>query len=225
MPLLRYWKVIQKSLWIIIIIALVGGGYAAYNTLNQPPEYESSSKLLLNPSIPNSMVPYVQTQMAANLADSYSELLRTRTFGELVAGELVAKKLPFTMQPEAVGGAITTKLTPNTLFFQISARMDTADKAQQLLETVISVFKSYIASQEQAKLNAGGSGEQASTVQLLDQQLKYLDEQIKSYQGQISTLEAQPASKDRDDQLSAVTRPDGHFAAVEDEHHRGEGAD
>jgi non-specific protein-tyrosine kinase len=201
MPLLRYWKVIQKSLWIIIIIALVGGGYAAYNTLNQPPEYESSSKLLLNPSIPNSMVPYVQTQMAANLADSYSELLRTRTFGELVASELVAKKLPFTMQPEAVGGAITTKLTPNTLFFQISARMDTADKAQQLLETVISVFKSYIATQEQAKLTAGGSGEQASTVQLLDQQLKYLDEQIKSYQAQISAEEAQPASKERDDRL------------------------
>ncbi|HKP54359.1 MAG TPA: polysaccharide biosynthesis tyrosine autokinase [Chloroflexia bacterium] len=201
MPLLRYWKVIQKSLWLIIIITLVGGSYAAYNTLNLPPEYESSSKLLLNPSIPNSMVPYVQTQMAANLADSYSELLRTRTFGELVANELAAQGRPFTMQPEAVGGAITTKLTPNTLFFQISARMDSADKAQQLLETVIKVFKSYIASQEQAKLNAGGSGEQASTVQLLDQQLKYLDEQIKSYQGQISVLEAQPATKDRDDQL------------------------
>src|SRR5438045_3038803 len=108
MPILRYWKVIQKSLWLIVIIVLAGGGYAAFNTINQPAEYESSSKLLLNPSVPNSMVPYIQTQLAANLADSYSELFRTRSFGELVVAEL-----PFPMQPEAVAGAVTTRLTPN----------------------------------------------------------------------------------------------------------------
>jgi len=63
MPLLHYWKVVQKSLWLVIIIALLGGSYAAINTLSQPADYESSAKLLLNPSVPNSMVPYVQTQM------------------------------------------------------------------------------------------------------------------------------------------------------------------
>jgi capsular exopolysaccharide synthesis family protein len=193
MPIQRYWKVIQKSLWLIIAFTLAGGCYAAYNTLNQPAEYESSAKLLLNPSVPNSMVPYIQTQIAATLADSYTELFHTRSFGELVA-----KELPFTMAPEAIGGAITTKLTPNTLFFQISARMGTADKAQQLVETVVKVFLAENANQKPV---GTGSGTETSSIQLFDEQLKYLEDQVKSYQGQISSLESQPASKERDDQL------------------------
>ncbi|HEX9988528.1 MAG TPA: polysaccharide biosynthesis tyrosine autokinase [Chloroflexia bacterium] len=196
MELLRYWKIIQKSLLLIIaIVALALGGTAIY-TINQPRQYESSSTLLLNPSVPNSLVPYVQNQVAANLADSYTELIRTRSFAESVV-----KELPFEMSPEQVPGSITTRLTPNTLFYKITARMEDPEKAQQLVSTVVEVFLSANAAQEAAKSKQGTDDTTSETIKLLDNKLKYLRDQITSYETEITQLEAQPASVDRSDQL------------------------
>jgi capsular exopolysaccharide synthesis family protein len=196
MELLRYWKIIQKSLLLIIaIVALALGGTAIY-TINQPRQYESSSTLLLNPSVPNSLVPYVQNQVAANLADSYTELIRTRSFAESVV-----KELPFEMQAEQVPGSITTRLTPNTLFYKITARMEDPGKAQQLVSTVVEVFLSANAAQEAAKSKQGTDDTTAETIKLLDNKLKYLRDQITSYETEITQLEAQPPSADRSDQL------------------------
>ncbi|HYO49454.1 MAG TPA: polysaccharide biosynthesis tyrosine autokinase [Chloroflexia bacterium] len=196
MELLRYWKIIQKSLLLIIaIVALALGGTAIY-TSNQPRQYESSSTLLLNPSVPNSLVPYMQNQVAANLADSYTELIRTRSFAESVV-----KELPFALSPDQVPLSISTRLTPNTLFYKITARMDDPEKAQQLVSTVVEVFLSANAAQEAAKSKQGTDDTTAETIKLLDNKLKYLRDQITSYETEITQLEAQPASVDRSDQL------------------------
>jgi capsular exopolysaccharide synthesis family protein len=196
MELLRYWKVIQKSLLLIIAIVVLALGGTAIYTINQPRQYESSSTLLLNPSVPNSLVPYVQNQVAANLADSYTELIRTRSFAESVV-----KELPFPLSPDQVPASISTRLTPNTLFYKITARMDDPEKAQQLVSTVVEVFLSANAAQEAAKSKQGTDDITAETIKLLDNKLKYLRDQITSYETEITQLEAQPVSIDRSDQL------------------------
>ncbi len=135
MELLRYWKVIQKSLWIVLLVIAIGLTSTAAYTLTRPTEYESNATLLLNPSVPSSLVPYVQTQVAANLADSYTQLMRTRSFGEAVV-----KELPFQLPAGRVAGAITTRLEPNTLFYRITVRLGDPEQSQQLVKTVLKVF-------------------------------------------------------------------------------------
>lgn len=195
MELLQYWKVIQKSLWIIILISLVGLIATAGYTLSRPTQYQSTTTLLLNPAVPSALVPYVQTQVAANLADSYTQYMHTRQFGEAVA-----KELPFPMSPDEVGRAISTQLQANTLFYKITATMPTPEQAQQLAGTVVNVFIPANAAQ-QSQSNQGQSTTKADIRQKLNDKLTYLDGQIKSYEEQIAALGAQPVSKDRDDQL------------------------
>ena len=195
MELLQYWKVILKSMWIILALVAVGLAGSVFYTLNQPPEYESSATLLLNPSVPNSLVPFVQTQVAANLADSYTELMHSRSFADSVD-----KQLSFHISPSDLSLALTTKLVPNTLFYKISARMSTPEKAQELVSTVTEVFISANADQ-QAQAN-GGAGQSTDPMsQRLEDRLKTLDNQISEYEARIKTLEAQAPSQSRDDQL------------------------
>jgi non-specific protein-tyrosine kinase len=195
MELLQYWKIIQKSWWILLLSVLLGLGASTYLTLNEPSKYESTATLLLNPSMPSSLVPYVRTEAAASLADSYTELMRTRSFAESVVAQL-----PFPISAGRVAEAINTRLVPNTLFYKISAQMETPEKAQQLVSTVVEVFLSANAAQQAASQGTDNSS-MAQMGQRLDDKLKYLGDQIKSYQNEIKVLEAQAPSPERDDQM------------------------
>src|SRR5690349_8747704 len=128
MELLQYWRLLRKRIWVVVLLVIVGMGSTAYYTLDQPPEYESTATLLLNPSVPSTLVPYVQSELAPNLADSYAELMRSQSFGQSVA-----KELPFPMSASQVVGAITTRLVPNTFFFKVSATAADASQARQLV--------------------------------------------------------------------------------------------
>ncbi|MGA7732694.1 MAG: polysaccharide biosynthesis tyrosine autokinase [Chloroflexia bacterium] len=200
MELLQYWRVIRKSLWLILLVVALGLSGATYYTLNQSTRYESSTTLLLNPAVPSALVPYVQAQVAANLADSYSELMRTRFFGESVV-----KELPFPMSAESVGGAIGTELEPNTLFYRITVTMDTPEQAQQLANTVVKVFLDANASQqEQASQSSQVDSPRNQMRKRMQDKLEYLDEEIASYQRQLDALEAEPKSPERDTQIQQL---------------------
>src|SRR5438128_12675512 len=134
MELLQYWRLLRKRFWVIVLLVVVGVGSTAYYTLQQAPEYESTATLLLNPSVPSALVPYVQNEVASNLADSYAELMRSQSFGDSVA-----KELKFPMSAADVVNAITTRLVPNTLFFKVSARTSDPDQSRQLVDTVVKV--------------------------------------------------------------------------------------
>jgi capsular exopolysaccharide synthesis family protein len=196
MELLQYWKVIQRNLWIILLtLAIVLGGTASY-TLSQPTRYESRATLLLNPAVPNPLVPYIQSDLAANLAESYTQLIHTRSFAESVV-----KQLPFSMAPDDLTEAITTRLAGNTLFYTITGEADHPDQAQQLVSTVLKVFLSVKNAERQAGTNTDGGDVRSEARQRMDTQLQYLEDQIKSYEAEIKTLQAQPATPARDDQL------------------------
>jgi non-specific protein-tyrosine kinase len=193
MELLQYWKVIRKSLWLVVLICLLGLGAAAAYTVSRPAQYVSSTTLLLNPSVPSALVPYVQTQLAANLADSYTKVLHTRSFAESVS-----KELPFEMSPGEVGRAISTRLAPNTLFYEITTQTGSPEQAQQLLTIVLKVF---LASDSQRAATQAGSDTKSETRKILEDEFKYLDAQVKDYETRIVELEAQPSSQERNDEL------------------------
>src|SRR4051812_14321736 len=105
MEIQQYWRVVQKRLWLIVLLMIAGAALAGYTSLREKPVYESSATLVLNPAVPAGMVVYVQNQVASNLSDSYTALMHTQLFGERVA-----KELNNGTSPGAVVGAITTQL-------------------------------------------------------------------------------------------------------------------
>lgn len=193
MELIHYWKVIRKRWWLILILVLGALGSSYYFTYSQPAEYESSASLLLNPSLPSEFIAFYQGTAAANLADSYTELLHSESFADLVA-----KQLPFPMEPEQISAAISTRLVQNTLFYRITGQANNAEQARQLVDTVVKVFISTNAIQKQQETQAGGKS--AAVVQL-EEQLKELSQEVADYQAEIKQRMAAPPSKERDDQL------------------------
>src|SRR5437667_4860643 len=103
MELLQYWRVVQKNLWLIVLLAIVGTGSAAFYTLQQSIIYQSTATLLLNPSVPSSLVPYVQKEVSTSLANSYAEAMRSQSFAASVV-----KALPLPLSSKQVTNSITT---------------------------------------------------------------------------------------------------------------------
>ena len=197
MELLHYWRVIRKRLWLIALLVVMAISGTAFYTLSQKAQYESVTTLLLNPSVPSALVPYVQTQVAANLADNYTQLLHTRSFDDSVA-----KEVPFKVSEDGVARAITTRLDPNTLFFHITATMDTPEKAQLLSAAIIKVFLNSDASQQAAATDSTSVKSQIR--QKLQDKLTVLDDQIKQTQDDIAAQQQQPPSQTRDDRLGQL---------------------
>jgi len=196
MELLQYWRIIRKRWWMVVLVLVLGVASTAVYTLQQPPEYQTTATLLLNPAVPSSLVPFVQTQVASGLADSYTQLIRTRSFADTVL-----KEGAFSMSPDDFGRSVSTRLEPNTLFYKITARAHDAHTAQQLVNTVVKVFLSANEAQQRAQASGGANSQQNEMETALRTKLTYLGDQIKAYQGRITDLENQSVSAVRDDQL------------------------
>ncbi len=196
MELVQYWRVIQQRLWLIALLMIAGGAVAGLFGWREQPEYQSTALLVLNPAVPAGYIYMVQNQVASSLADSYTALMHSQSFGEQVATEL-----NHTFTADDVVNGISTQLKPNTLFFNVTGRSTSAQRAQQLVNGVTKVFIAANADQQKKASNQGEGSIKNDMQQRLQSKLAYLSDLTKNYQDQIHTLEAQPLGKDRNDAL------------------------
>ncbi len=208
MELVQYWRVVQKRLWLIILLMVVGGALSGLTGWREQPDYESTALLVLNPAVPAGYFNLVQNQVASSLADSYTALMHSQSFGEQVATEL---NHAFTAG-EVVGG-ISTQLKPNTLFFNVTGRSNSPQRAQQLVNGVIKIFLSANSDQQKKASNQGPGSIKSDMQQRLQDKLSYLSDLNKNYQERIKQLEAQPVGKDRNDELFQLR---GQLIALQD---------
>ena len=214
MELVQYWRVVQKRLWLIALLMLAGGVFSGLAGWREQPEYQSTALLVLNPAVPAGYVYLVQNQVASSLADSYTALMHSQSFGEQVATEL---NHAFTAG-EVVGG-ISTQLKANTLFFNVTGRSNSPQRAQQLVNGVIKVFIAANADQQKKASNQGDGSVRSAMQQRLQDKLSYFTDLNKSYQDRIKDLETQPSSKDRNDELfqlrgQAITLQEAETQAI-----------
>lgn len=200
MELIAYWRVIKKSLWLIMLIVAISLGGTAAVLEALPTQYESTITLYLVPSGSNQMFQSVSTDIAASQADTYGALIGTRSFQDGVL-----KGLSFTMTVPQLTASVSTALTPNTNFFRIKAKMDDPERAQQLAGAVLKVFQATIARQQQvATADDPTQAANSDMRQRLETRLKDLEDTLSSYSAQISKLEAQPQSAQRDTSLQQL---------------------
>src|SRR5215210_1986096 len=101
MQFLTFAQVVLRRWWLLPILAALGlaGAYAWSSTA--PRRYESTVSLQLNPAARSSLLPFGGDLRGEPgdftvLAASYAEVLRSRSFGQIVAQQL---NLPYS--PEA----------------------------------------------------------------------------------------------------------------------------
>ncbi|MFN2227935.1 MAG: Wzz/FepE/Etk N-terminal domain-containing protein, partial [Anaerolineae bacterium] len=80
MELLQYWKIIRKRLWLIALLAIVAGTAAFYVARQEVLKYTTSTTLFLNPVSQSALLPYQTTASAESLANTYAQLMKTRSF-------------------------------------------------------------------------------------------------------------------------------------------------
>ncbi|MBV9174612.1 MAG: polysaccharide biosynthesis tyrosine autokinase [Chloroflexi bacterium] len=132
--LLRRW-------WLVLLMCAAGLACAYYLAINAPRRYQSTVSLQLNPAATSSFLPYQSdasvgsSNPVAVQAASYQEVLRSRTFDQVVV-----QQLNLQLPPEAIGGAISTQLVPNTNILHLSVTWDNPSDAEQLAQHVAEIF-------------------------------------------------------------------------------------
>jgi non-specific protein-tyrosine kinase len=178
---------VLRRWWLVVGLALAGLAIAVLWSSGTQRRYESTVTLQLNPSARSALLPYGTesggSSAASSLAASYAEVLRSRAFGEIVVREL-----GLSIPPEAVSGAISAKLTPNTNIFRLSVLWDNPSDAQQLAQAIAEIFVTENLRRQQTDPNG-------------QQRLVDMEETARRYQARIDVLRRQ-----RDDADQAVTR-------------------
>ncbi len=226
MELLEYWKIIRKRLWLIFLMILLSGGAAAYYTSQQVDQYQTTTTLFINPGQVSPMVPGEVFRSPQNwveyLANTYIELMRTRSFVREVADEMDSA-----LSENEIRQALATAYVPDTQFLRIIATHPDPVMAQQIADTAAQIL---IASEVQrhqsqheqikAQQNLAASPERQQLDLLIDSlkaEETYYDERIKNVQDQIALLEDRNAPSDNKDQLEQLylSLPELRYARID----------
>ncbi|MBC8449565.1 MAG: polysaccharide biosynthesis tyrosine autokinase [Chloroflexi bacterium] len=206
MELRQYWKIIKKRFWLIVLLMVVSASSAAYYGRQQVPLYSTTATLLLNPAAPSAVLPYQTTQPVQSLANTYSELMRTRSFASLVVQEMESP-----MSEGEILGALSTRYVPDTQFYKISATHADPQKAQALANAAAQVLIAENIAQQQAQRQQIEA--QRDPAKLLERQrlaelqetlqdeLVYYGDRIANLQAQIAELESKPPSEEIDQRI------------------------
>lgn len=205
MEFLKYWRILRKRLWLLIMMALVGTGSAIFYTAQQPPIYRSTTTLLLSPaSGQGSLLPGAATEATSQLAQTYNHYLKTQMFAELV----IAREGLALSAAEFVN-SVSTSMIEGTQFFEITAVSDDPGKAQQLASAIADNFiQENLAQQRQevAARRAAGDVDNIQTVlvEKLERERQYYEEEIALLRTSIKNMQNQPATADHDAALDQV---------------------
>jgi succinoglycan biosynthesis transport protein ExoP len=134
-------RALLRRLWLLVLLVVLGVGLEWYLTVRQPPQYEATVTLLINPASPSGLIPYLNRTIATGpsviptLAASYTAYLKSRSFGELAA-----QRLNTTATPDQLAGSIRTSLVPNTNMMTVSVRWDNPTEAARLANELTQLF-------------------------------------------------------------------------------------
>jgi len=132
---------VMRRWWLPVLFALAGIACAYELASTAPKRYQSTVSLQLNPAASSPFLPYQSDAAVSSTspvvvqAASYQEVLRSRTFDSVVVQQL---NLP--LPPEALAGAISTQLVPNTNILHLSVTWDNPSDAQQLAQRTAEIF-------------------------------------------------------------------------------------
>jgi len=193
--------------WLFVLLGALGVGVAYVSSVTTPTLYKSTVTLQLNPAANSALLPYGSSSEDANpvagMAASYAEVIRSRSFSEIVVREL---NLPFSA--DAIAASLDVGLIPKTNILRLTVSWDDPDSAQQLAQKITEIFLAR---------NVQRQGGAASTQTRIEE----MERTARSYPARIDALRQQ---RDRLDQtvargdlsrLPELNNLDGRLAGLE----------
>lgn len=186
--ILRYWYILRQRAWLmllcLVVSSLLGWAYASA----QPPRYEATTSLLINPAAPTPSIAFLDQSVqggldsVGSLVATYTEYLRSKTFTQKAVEEL-----HIAGSAGDVAQAIMTARVPNTNVFKISITWNSPEEARRIANGIADLFIS-----ERLGSNTPAQEEQ-------QQSLQY-------YQRQVDQLRAQSTAVQNSTGLSAAEK-------------------
>lgn len=146
MELLEIWTTIRRRLRLVVLIVVVSMVTATCYSLHWTALYRTTTTLYLKPGTSSPVLPYQVTRSVNSLARTYAELMRTRSFGELVV-----LRMGEGTTPDEVLGAISTRYVKDTQFFKVTATHADPETAQALANTAAQVLMAEAITRRQAE--------------------------------------------------------------------------
>ncbi|NLG28457.1 MAG: polysaccharide biosynthesis tyrosine autokinase [Chloroflexi bacterium] len=198
MELKRYWRLLSKWLWLIVLAALVAGTASYLSVRSQPPTYVSRTTLMVGRTLqsvnPNSYEVYLGEQLAV-------------TYAELVTREpvLTAALESLGLPPywESLAPRVNVRLVENTQLMEISVLDTNPQRAKALVDAIA---KQVIALTPEAEVA------QSEERVFAQQQLEDIKAKIAATQEEITRL-----TEERDAAMSArrISDLNGQISALE----------
>ncbi len=192
----RYLRLITKKLWIIVLLEVVTLASTFYYTKSQPLLYTAKATIILNPSVPNALVPYfdANSNLVTSLADNYNLILKSDKFLQKVADQ---SDIPLW----ELRGDFNSKLAPGTLFFYISSTLTDPLKAQKVASTVTRIF---ISDEINSAQNLPKTSDAATTTADLKEELKSIKFEITGLREQIKQIQTETPTSTTPDRLKSL---------------------
>ncbi len=188
MEIIQFIRAILRRWWVLVICGVAGLVVAYSVSTAAPKRYESTVTLQLNSSARGGLLPFMGAAgggAATGLAASYTEVLRSRSFAQVVIGQL-----NLSVAPEEISRAISARLIPSTDILRLTVSWDNPQDAQGLAEAVAELFISENLRRQQNQPGA-------------ESQLSQMEQIVRAYPARLEALRQQ---RDRLDQ--AVSRGD-----------------
>jgi capsular exopolysaccharide synthesis family protein len=135
MELIRYWRVIRRWAWLIILCPFVATVAAGLITLQLPKVYEAKVALLVRPAQPLSGDLTVQALTADQILRTYARWMVERPILERVISDLSLQTDPATLANQ-----ITVTPEPNTTILDVAVRGTDPVRAMNTANTLVNDF-------------------------------------------------------------------------------------
>lgn len=135
MELRRYWAMATRWLWLIALTTILAAGAAFFYSTMTKPVYQASTTLLVNLASTPGTVAYNDLMASQNIAQTYSQLVKTRP----VLDEVV-KSLNLPLTSAQLEGIISAQVVRNTQLIQLSVDYTNAEMARDIANKTAEVF-------------------------------------------------------------------------------------
>jgi polysaccharide biosynthesis transport protein len=139
MELIRYWRVIRRWAWLIILCPLIGALAAGLISLQLPKVYEANVLLYVRTAQLIPQTPSVAPVTSDQVLRTYAQLMTVRPLLQKVISD---ESLP--TDPVTLTKHVTVTPNPNTLNLNISVRDTDPGRGQRTANTLVNDFIAYV---------------------------------------------------------------------------------
>ena len=149
MELIRYWRVMRRWTWLIILCPLVAAMAAGLISLQLPKVYEAQVSLLVRPAQPLSVVPGSAPLTPDQVLRTYARLMTERPILERVISDEALRADPVSLSHQ-----IKVTPEPNTTILDVAVRDTDPVRARRTANTLVTDFITHVKEIQKSEANA-----------------------------------------------------------------------